>query len=207
VVDSQREVGSFDALSVDSGVAVSLATGAEPSVVVRADDNVQDLLRAEVDSGTLTLWVDGPVSAATLEVTVTVPADALERISLDGGSSLTDTEALTAADLAVELDGASRAFLVLAAGEVEVDANGASVLNAVGTASGLDVSADGASSVQVSELTVGRASVDARGGSRVHLTATDSLEASASGGSTISFGGDPPDVTQDAEQGSTIQAD
>lgn len=207
VVDSVREVGSFDAVAVDSGIAVSLAVGAEPAVVVRADDNVQDLLRVEVADGTLTLALEGPVTAATLEVTVTAPADALERISLDGASSLSDTEALTTADLVVVVDGASRAFLVLAAGEVEVDADGASVLNAAGTAAGLDVSADGASSVQVSELTVADAVADARGGSRVHLTATDSLEATASGGSAISFGGDPPEVTQDAEQGSTIQAD
>jgi hypothetical protein len=81
------------------------------------------------------------------------------------------------------------------------------VLNAAGTAAALAVRADGASSVQMSELTVAEATADARGGSRVHVTATDSLEATASGGSTISFGGDPTEVTQDAEPGSTIRAD
>jgi hypothetical protein len=207
VVDSVREVDSFDALAVDSAIAVSLAVGAEPSVVVRADDNVQDLLSVEVDAGTLTLSLDGPVTAATVEATVTAPADALERISLDAGSSLSDTEPLTTADLVVAVDGASRAFLVLAAGDVQVDADGAGVLNAAGTAAALAVRADGASSVQMSELTVAEATADARGGSRVHVTATDSLEATASGGSTISFGGDPTEVTQDAEPGSTIRAD
>jgi hypothetical protein len=207
VVDSAREVEPFDALAVDSAIEVSLAVGAEPAVLVRADDNVQDLVAVQVVDDTLTLDVRGSVIAATLEATVTAPADALTAIALDGASSLTATDEITSPALDVSLGGASRAFLVLAAGSVGLVADGAGVLNAAGTAASLEVIANGASSVQVSELTVATASVDASGASRVHLTVTEQLEATATGGSTVVFGGDPAEVTQDAQDGSTIRAD
>lgn len=207
VVDSRREVPDFGALAVDAGLAVSLVVGDTSGVVVRADDNVQQLVTAEVTDGTLTLDVSGRVSDATLEATVTVPADALTEVTLDGAASLTDTDPLASAELTVSLDGAARAFVVVDAGTLRAQAAGASVLNAAGTAQELDVRADGASSVQMRELTTPVATVQAHGGSRASVTVTQRLDAAASGASEITYGGGPESVEQDAEAGSTIRAE
>jgi hypothetical protein len=207
VVDSEREVGAFDALEVGSGLQVALAVGDTTGVVVRADDNVQDLVVAEVEDGTLTLEVDGSVRDATLEATVTVPADALTAVTLAEAASLTDTDPLTSSQIRLDLDGAARAFMVLEVGSLVVDAQGASVLNASGTAQRLDLTADGASTVTLGELSVPQASVTVRGASRAAVTVTEQLEASASGASRITYGGDPGQVDEDADDTSRIRAE
>jgi hypothetical protein len=207
VVDSEREVGAFDALDVGSGLQVSLAVGEASGVVVRADDNVQDLVVAEVEDGTLTLDVDGPVRDATLEATVTVPADGLTSVALAGAASLTDTDPLTSSEISLSLGGAARAFMVLDVGSLVVDAQGASVLNASGTAQRLDVTAEGASTVQLGELSVPEATVTVRGASRAAVTVTEQLVASASGASQITYGGDPGQVDDDADDTSRIRAE
>jgi hypothetical protein len=207
VVDSEREVGAFDALEVGSGLQVALAVGDTTGVVVRADDNLQDLVVAEVEDGTLTLEVDGSVRDATLEATVTVPADALTAVTLAEAASLTDTDPLTSSQIRLDLDGAARAFMVLEVGSLVVDAQGASVLNASGTAQRLDLTADGASTVTLGELSVPQASVTVRGASRAAVTVTEQLEASASGASRITYGGDPGQVDEDADDTSRIRAE
>lgn len=203
LTESAREVGDFSSLSVGSAVEVTLTTGPESAVVVRADDNVQERIVTEVVDGELRIRLSGPVRNATLEAHVTVPPDGLDRVEADGAASVTSTETLEAATFTVDLSGATRAFLVVEAEAVEADVDGASVVNLSGKATDLVVRTSGASSVQLGELPVATADVEASGASRATVWVEDELRAVASGASTIRYRGEP-DLDSDSSGGSTI---
>jgi hypothetical protein len=57
----------------------------------------------------------------------------------------------------------------------------------------------------VGELVAQQASVDVDGASRATVQATGSLDARATGGSTVEYSGDPQ-VAADADESSTIRA-
>ena len=203
LTESSREVGDFSAVSVGGAVEVTITTGPEVAVVVRADDNVQERVLTEVVDGELRIRLSGPVRNATLEAHVTVPSDGLEAVQADGAASVTSTQTLEAATFTVDLSGATRVFLVVDADAVETDVDGASVVNLSGTATDLVVRTSGASSVQLGELPVASADVEASGASRATVWVQDELRAVASGASTVRYRGEPA-VDADSSGGSTI---
>jgi hypothetical protein len=205
VVESEREVTSFGAIEVDGPLAVSVAVGTPAAVVVRTDDNLQERVTAEVEDDTLRLGLAENARTDTLEVLVTVPSDTLRSLDVDGAASLTDTDPLDGSSVQLRADGASRVFVVVAVDDLVIEAEGASVVNVTGEAGELGVSASGASSVEVGELVAQNASVEVDGASRATLSVTGSLDARATGASTVEYSGDPQ-VTADADESSTIRA-
>ncbi len=205
VVEAEREVASFEAIEVDGPLAVSVAVGDAAAVVVRTDDNLQERVTAEVEDDTLRLGLAETVRTDTLEVLVTIPADSVRVLDLDGSASLTDTDPLGGPSVDLRADGASRVFVVVAVDEVDIEAAGASVVNVTGEAAQVNVSASGASSVEVGELAAQDATVDVDGASRATVQVAGTLDAQARGASTVEYTGDPQ-VTADADESSTIRA-
>jgi hypothetical protein len=204
IVEAEPPVDELTGLQVGSAFDVSLTPGPEPAVLIRADDNVIDMVTAEVTGGVLRIGLDGRARNATLEAEVTVPPDGLASIDLDGAATATATDPVTDDSVEITADGASRAFLVVSAQEVTVKANGASTVNLTGEASELTASADGASTIAVVELPVTTAEVDAGGASTVELTVTGELTARAGGASTIRYSGSPDEVDKQTGGASTI---
>jgi hypothetical protein len=168
---------------------------------------VIDAVVVDVDDGILSIRVDRPVRDATLEADVSVPADAVQSVSVAGASTLTSTDALTASMLDISADGAGRAFVVVDADTLTVSADGAGVVNASGQADSVVVDADGASSVQLPQLGAVDAEVTVAGASRADVNVDGTLTARAAGASTITYTGDPATVDQETSGASTIRAE
>ncbi len=171
---------------------------------VRADDNVLDRVRAEVSRGTLVLSLDGSVSSATLEADVTLPAQELAEVRVRGASTVRAEETLSASALTVEVQGASTVAMPVVADALEVSAEGASTITMTGTASSLQAQALGASTLHLFGLTASEATVVAEGASTVAVSVTTSLDAAASGASTIRYDGSPGEVLGEATGASSV---
>lgn len=204
VVEAEPELGPFTGLEVGSAFEVTLTPGTEPGLLIRTDDNVIDLVSTEVSGGVLQIGLSGRVRDATLQAEVTVPGDGLASLDVNGAATVTATETVTDPSVEIAADGASRVFLVVSSQDVTVDANGASVVNLTGEARSVTASADGASTIEMVELPVTEADVEANGASTVELTVTDVLTARAGGASTIRYSGSPADVDSQTGGASTI---
>jgi hypothetical protein len=207
VVESTPELEAFDAVTIASAFEVTLRPGDEAALVLRTDDNLVDRIDVGVEAGTLSLGLDGAVRDATLQADLTVPAAALTSITLSGAATLTGTEPLESPTLSVSLDGASRAFLVLATDELEVSAEGASVVNASGSAASLSASAADASSLALEQLAAVSAVVEADGASSVRVSVSGDLDVRAAGASTVRYAGDPDVVGREVSGASSVQAE
>jgi hypothetical protein len=205
VAATSPAVEPFEALAVESAFDVRLSPG-DYGVEVRADDNVIDRVRVDVSRGTLELSVDGTVSSSTLEADVTMPAQELVGVRVRGASTLRAEETFTAPAFEVQAEGASTVSLAVAADDLEVSALGASTVDLEGTAATLRAEAKGASTLKLFAMTAGDATVGAEGASTVEVTATTSLDAEASGASTIRYDGDPGDVVGDSSGASSIDS-
>lgn len=207
LVVTQQETPGIVALEVGSSFDVTLRLGDEPSVRVTADDNLIDRVRSTFTDGLLTLDLEGTVADATLEAELTVPADALSSITVSEAATLTVTEPLTTAGLDLGVNGAGRAFVVLACQDVEVDVDAAGVVTASGEVTSLRVDASGASSVRLDELTASTATVGADGTADVRVRVTEELSANAGGASRIRYSGEPGEVTTSATEASSVEPD
>lgn len=200
------EVGSFSKVHVDSAFETTLRSGADYALQIRADDNVIDRVRAEVSGDTLEIDLDGGVLRATLEAEVTVPAGALQAVAARGASTISGSDRFQAATFDVAAEGASTVTLDLDAQNLTVAAEGASTVELTGAAGALEARAEGASTLQLFDLRATEARVTAEGASTAEVQASASLEADASGASTIRYDGSPDNLVEDSSGASTIEA-
>ncbi len=199
-------VNEFSRLTADSSFDVEIRTGEAFGVVVRTDDNLLDAVQASVSGETLTLSLRGNYRDVTLEATVTVPNSALSAISTSGAATVVSQGQLASDVFVVEASGASRVVLRLDSNNLTVDASGASTIEVTGAGDVVDAEVSGASTVSLAGFNASAVMASADGASTMDVTATTSLDATASGASKIRYGGNPTDVTADASGGSTIES-
>jgi hypothetical protein len=180
--DSRNIVG-FKKIRAESAIDLSVSVTNGFSVVVKADDNIISDVITKLDGDTLVISLkDKTNSKSKISISVTMPA-------IDG---LDLTGATTATVSGVKAD------------ELTVSATGAAKAKIEGVAKTLKIKAVGASEVDAEGLTANKAEVDAVGASKIMVSATDELTASATGASGVTYVGEPKSLKQNASDVSTI---
>jgi len=96
--------------------------------------------------------------------------------------------------LEINLSGGSDLEMELTANNIECNASGGSDIDLIGSADRIDISCSGGSDVEARKFMVKHCTVSASGGSDVEIHATESIDASASGASDITYKGNPLQV-------------
>lgn len=192
-IEEDRKVGSFDAINVGYGIDVHLYQSDKTSVAVKAKKEIMEHIITKVENGTLVIKVDNWKRAkGRKDVTIHVPA--LEEISASGGSDVYGKGNWKMNDLEINLSGGSDLEMELTANRIECNASGGSDIDLTGSADKIDINCSGGSDVEAKKFTVKHCTVSASGGSDVEIHATESIDASASGASDITYKGNPSQV-------------
>jgi hypothetical protein len=206
IVTLEESYSDFDALEVHNGFKVDVSRDDAYSVVVRADDNVVDLVEVSQQGGTLRIRLTPGriynLRKATLEAEVTMPE--VSELDWSGGTRGTVTGFESNARLDVELSGGSHANGTIEAGDVSFDLSGGSHATLAGVAKDATVEASGGSHAKLGDLKVGDAKVKASGGSHVTVNASGRLDADASGGSHVYYVGSPTLGSVDSSGGGSV---
>jgi hypothetical protein len=115
----------------------------------------------------------------------------IEHIILDGSARIECLDTIRSGRLQLQLDGASKAKLLVACEALKVNIDGGSEVIISGTATQASISADGAAAFKGMELVCSDVTVNADGAAPVKITATTSLTAKADGASNVIFKGNP----------------
>ncbi len=164
-------------------------------------------LKVTVDGGSK-VAVDGSVEKLQLELggSARLVAKLTGHTELDGksdGSSMANVSG-SFTNATLELDGSSQLTLEgLQSAETKITADSGSHIQASGTTEALDLNLEGSANAELAELTVGQCKVQADGGSMARLNVTRSLAATLSGGSNVTYAGNPA-VTQSVDGGASL---
>lgn len=119
----------------------------------------------------------------------------INSIKLDGQAKLGCTDSIKSNDLVIDMDGASKAELVVAAKNLRIDVDGAANLYISGTAELLSAETDGAAKISGDKLVTTQANIKADGASSITIFVTTNLIAKADGASSVKFLGNPTNKT------------
>jgi len=171
-----RDVAAFQGVELAGGNKVVVHVGGEQSVVVKADDNLLDHVTTEVESGTLVIGnrPGGMTTKSPMSVEVTIPT--LTALTLAGGGNIVVT-GIEAESLTVTLSGSGN-------------------VTGSGVATSLDVTLDGSGNVWFTRVVSDTVQAVLGGSGNIFVTATKSLDASVPGSGTITYAGNPQDVTK-----------
>ena len=169
-VTQKREISPFTSISTEGAFTIEVTCQKDPSLEIEGDDNVLDLITAEVRGNVLRFRSAKSYSTSEpVRFKITVP----------------NLEGLT-------VSGAGRIDIKNMKNEkFEIDSNGAPNISVSGTTKTVDIDSNGAGRIDTQNLHASRAVVESKGVSRIDLDVSEQLDITVSGPSTVTSRGDP----------------
>jgi Putative auto-transporter adhesin, head GIN domain len=204
-----RPLTGFNAVEVGGGIDLFLRQGDVFTVEVEAEDGDVAEIVTELRDRTLEIhrkgsftsffdWGDGDGS-----VHVTLPA--LVALTASGGSDVTTEGTFSSDSVRLTASGGSDLTIDVAAGSLEAEASGGSDMRLSGSARSARVQSSGGSDLNASRLTADSVDVHSSGGSDLSIAVRDKIVGDASGGSDISYTGNPQTVDVDTSGGADVR--
>jgi len=140
--------------------------------------------------------------SVTLIAKITMPD--LYEIKLSGGSRASISGFNSSHDLSVGLSGGSSVTGNITAGDAYFDLSGGSQVNLQGTADDLDVNGSGGSQLELEAFSVNNADINLSGGGRATVNVNGALDVNLSGGSHVTYIGEPTSIDRNLSGDSTV---
>jgi len=106
VEKQERSVGDFSGIAVRSGIDLIVKQGDQRTVVIEIDENLQEYIITEVESGILNIYVQKNArinKSSAMDAHVTVKQ--LEKLSVSGGGDVQSQGLINADDMSIALSG------------------------------------------------------------------------------------------------------
>jgi hypothetical protein len=205
LVTQDFDFTGFDEVEVSNAVTAEITQGDTFGVAVRIDDNLLDHLQVTKEGSTLRIRLKPGIVPlnATVQAEVTMPE--LVRLGVGGASQCTVAGFSSAMALSVDVFGASGLTGDIEAGDARFDVSGASHATLRGSAQDVIIDVSGASSLDLSAFAVADANVVASEASHVTVNASGTLDADASGASSVRYLGNPTLGTIETSGASSVE--
>lgn len=204
VVTEQRHVSqNFTHVSVSTSLNVVIEQGNNVSVSVEADDNLQEIIKTEVDGNELKVFVDGNMGNATkAEITIQMPK--IKGLSCSSSASLETKHTITTDNLSLKVSSSGDMMVSVKARNITCDTGSSGDLAIEGSTNNLTVESSSSSSVNASRLTAQNVVVDASSSSSVTINPIASLNAKASSSADVYYINKPQSIKEDESSSGSI---
>jgi predicted ester cyclase len=185
-----REVSGFDRVSLQGVGTLVVAQGDSESLTIDAEDRVLRRIETEVQDGTLIIRPDRGFRTRE-EIVYSLTVDDLTGIELSGAGQV-QMQRLETGDFTLNVSGAGAVTIEdLIAQTLDVEASGNASITLGGTVDSQTVTFGQAGTYDASNLASRVATVSVDGAAKAIVNVSESLDASASGASSITYTGDP----------------
>ena len=190
VVTEERDVPSFNGISVSAGIDVYITQADEEHVKVITDENLLDVVKTEVRDDVLKIYASKNIRRAASKK-VYVDYVNLNKIKVSSAGDLTGENTLNTSELEIGLSSAGDLKLDVIAQEIYIDISSSGNGNLTGKTDYLKANLSSAGDLNAFDLEakVGDISVSSAGDARVFVTEEASFSSSSAG--DIVYKGDP----------------
>lgn len=196
MVTEERNVGSYDAVSVSGWFDVELTSGEEGRLTLHGEENLLEYLETEVKNGTLKIktrkgynlqsssWKSGGIL-------VTVPVEDINAVSMSGSGDVRGKTTLVSDYFEAVMSGSGDMELEIQSDQMEVTLSGSGDMDLAGSCGKLAVRVSGSGDVNAFELSAREVDAMVSGSADIKVTATEALRARVSGSGDIQYRGNP----------------
>jgi hypothetical protein len=187
-----RNTGNFKGVALSGSMEVVVTKGSSYSVVVEADDNLQEHIRTEVRDNVLRIGTRTPkmswISSNQITVYVTLPE--LSSASVSGSGNLrSDDLFISKGGMDVHVSGSGNCKLNIQANKLEAGISGSGNITIKGNADESIVRLSGSGSYKGLDMDTKAAEVHISGSGRVETTVNGKLDAHISGSGGVRYKG------------------
>jgi hypothetical protein len=131
VVTEERSTGDFNQIQLNASADVFITQGNENQIVVKADENLLEVIKTDISGNALKIDVKGNIRGYTaLEVHVTIKN--LQKVLVNGSGDVQSRNKLQVKDFEVSVNGSGDIDLDLDAVDVRTSINGSGDVNLSG---------------------------------------------------------------------------
>ena len=192
ITTKTHTTSDYNEVKIHGFMDVKLESGAEGTITVTTDENIQEHLIVESNNGTLTIKVKNKVNIQTKKgVHITVPFKDLNKVSLTGSGDVLTSSKINSASFEVELTGSGDVILDVDATTIDAKITGSGDLKLKGNATDLEVKVTGSGDFSGKSLTSQNTQVYVSGSGDAIVYASKSLKARVNGSGDINYYGNP----------------
>lgn len=190
VVEESREITEeFTVVSASEGLDVYITQGKDFDILVKADENIIDLIGTDIRSGKLKIHAIENIGRATTKIYVTLPK--VEGLKSSSGAHLTADTSIVSDKLEVDASSGAHINATVETNRMDVDASSGANIELTGTSNEVVVDASSGANIKAKDLVTSVCDADASSGANVSIHVSENLTADASSGGNISYKGEP----------------
>lgn len=169
-VKQKRDVEAFTSIKTEGAFTIEVTCQKDQSVEVEGDDNILNLVTAEVRNNVLRLSNNGNYSTGEpVKFKISVPN--LESVSVSGAGN-------------IDIKGMNNE-------KFKIDSDGASEMTVAGSTKLVDIHTNGAGKIDTNNLHAMRAIVNSNGVTEIEVDVQEQLDVKVNGPSSVTYKGDP----------------
>jgi hypothetical protein len=190
IIEETREVSPFDAIDLSGAYTIYLYQGDEENLLIEADDNVMEYVRAQVRGGKLFLDTRH-VSFRRATVNAHITVKNLEEIKASGAVTINGQTLLHVEYLNVNVSGASDIDLEVFGERMELKMSGAGKAHLTGELDKMTIRITGASKLSAETLWCRAMDIKISGAGSANVNVDEKLVAKISGAGNVRYLGNP----------------
>lgn len=204
VVNEDRKVSTdFTRIEASNGLDVYITQDPQISVVVKADENLQEIIITEVEDGVLKVYSEKNIwSAKSKKVYVNIQN--LSSIKASSGSDLRSENTIQADMISVNASSGASVRVSVSAKNVTTNSSSGSDIRIAGITDSHTAKASSGSAIRAYELINKNAIAKVSSGAGIDIYASEKIEARASSGGSIDYKGNPKKVNRNTSSGGSI---
>ena len=206
VVIQYRDVQGFSKIKAGNALTVIISQGSKDSVVVEADDNLQEHIFTELDGEYLRIYADANFDNSKKIVRVTYKM--IDGLDVSSAASLVSKSVINCSSLEIEVSSAATITAEVETKDTRVEASSAATCNIYGKLAYATLNASSAATINVDRLTCGKITAETSSAATINIDGTAGvLNATSSSASTINASDlKADDCELEASSGSSIHA-
>lgn len=190
VVEERREIEEFDEIKASRGINLYITQGEKTDLLIRADENLLEIIETEVVGGELIVRATENVrNAKSFKVYVSTPK--IRSVSGSSGCNVYSETELVADDFNVKASSGCNINLSVQTEDIEASASSGSNISIDGITNEFNGSASSGSNIKAEDLKSKIAEVKVSSGANIWISTNNTLCAKASSGGNIFYNGDP----------------
>ncbi|MCL6275354.1 DUF2807 domain-containing protein [Muricauda sp. 2012CJ35-5] len=202
VVTIERSVGDYDAVSLAGWFDLEIVAGNEGEIILKGESNLLEYIKTEVKNGKLIVKQERGVNLRPSNwnsgITVTVPIEDINAVSLSGSGDVVSRTTIKADDFDASMSGSGDVSLTVEAQSLNASLSGSGDINLEGSATDFSVQVSGSGDVKAYGLEAEFVTAQVSGSADIKVTANQSIDARVSGSGDISYRGNPKKIKSKA---------
>ncbi|NPA67277.1 MAG: DUF2807 domain-containing protein [Chlorobi bacterium] len=204
VVKQNRKVSeNFTSVKVGEGINLFLSQGEKTSITVEADENIQDLLKTEIENGTLKIYFTDGVGNATKNVYVTMPE--IEEISASSAAEAQTETKIVSEKLTIDVSSGAELKADIKTDRLICESSSGGETELSGTCISAELKASSGGETNAEKLEADTVTAKASSGGEVSVFVIKKIKANASSGGDILYYGNPETKDINTSSGGNVK--